>query len=254
MIRTEDSCLKERQIKPFVSHVKESKVLYRENLRRLWDREYSEGLTIPSSRRVEPAHALVELERNFNIRGQKALDLGCGNGRNAFYLAKKGMSVKALDFSKAALEVLRELDSNQEYSGEVESINYDIYDGLPFAESSFDLILDSYCLCHFVDPDENLQAMKECERVLKPGGHLIKIHLDNQDTYYLERIYEETNFGYISVDPVNGIKKMHCSIDSYCRYFANNFNVEISKEINFIDAVRGRDYERSVFVSLLRKT
>lgn len=39
----------------------------------------------------------------------KVLDLGCGRGRNALYLAKKGFDVTAVDYSQESLDILQEV-------------------------------------------------------------------------------------------------------------------------------------------------
>ncbi|OGN55605.1 MAG: hypothetical protein A3D96_07100 [Chlamydiae bacterium RIFCSPHIGHO2_12_FULL_44_59] len=64
-----------------------------------WKREY-EKQGIPSSFRDTPAHVVTKfyswLEKR-NFKGDQAADLGCGRGRNSFYLASKGFSIIALD-------------------------------------------------------------------------------------------------------------------------------------------------------------
>jgi tellurite methyltransferase len=40
-------------------------------------------------------------------KGGRALDLGCGDGRNALYLAEHGLYVDAFDFSMAGIQKLR---------------------------------------------------------------------------------------------------------------------------------------------------
>ena len=41
-------------------------------------------------------------------RGRRALDVGCGNGRDAIYLAKKGWEVTAVDLEERAIRKARE--------------------------------------------------------------------------------------------------------------------------------------------------
>lgn len=222
-------------------------------LQGIWDEEYARNSTIPSSHRSDPAHALVELFNDNQISANFALDLGCGNGRNAFFLADMGMHVSAIDFSQTALGLLAETQSTRCVAGSVEAIKHDLLDGIPFDDASLDLVLDSYCLCHFIKDRDQSHAIDEIQRVLKPGGQLIKIHLDNRDTYYLERLYERTSYGHISYDPANGLMKMHCSLDSYARHYSGDLVPMKSLQISFVDNVRGQNYERSIFASVLQK-
>lgn len=55
---------------------------------------------------LKPEAKLVEWERSF-IKGN-VLDIACGEGRNALYLASLGYEVTAVDFSEVALTHLKE--------------------------------------------------------------------------------------------------------------------------------------------------
>lgn len=219
----------------------------------LWDREYREAATIPSSHRAAPAHALVELAGAVDIDVGNALDLGCGNGRNSFFLAEKGVDVTAVDFSQFALKLLSESQSRAALPGSITPINHDLRRGIPSADKTFDLVLDAYCLCHFTETDDQRYLMGEVARVLKSGGYLVKIHLDTSDAYYLERFYSAQDYGYVSLDPANGLKKMHCSVESYVEKVATDFTFVKSVTVKFFDNVRGTPYERSVFACLMQK-
>src|SRR5947209_7361849 len=76
--------------------------------------------------------------------GGRALDLGCGQGVNAVYLAQRGFSVVAVDFVPAALAAA---EARAEQAGvEVELRECDVLDFEP--PSTFDVVLDSVCLHH----------------------------------------------------------------------------------------------------------
>jgi SAM-dependent methyltransferase len=64
--------------------------------REKWDRKYREGHFSPEPSRIV---------REFYIRAPKgrALDLACGNGRNACFLAERGFEVDAVDISEVGL-------------------------------------------------------------------------------------------------------------------------------------------------------
>jgi SAM-dependent methyltransferase len=224
-----------------------------EDIQTLWEKEYSSNSTIPSSHRLKPAHALVQLADHYNFSGGTALDLGCGNGRNSFYLAEKGFSVTAIDFSQTALDLLQAEKGKSGRSDTIKILNRDIRNGLPLKSNSVDLVLDSYCLCHFDNESELRHAMAEVYRVLKPGGRLVKIHLDNNDTYYLKRLEKRTPYGHTSFDPTNGLFKVHMDLDSYLNKFCDGFEFVQSEVVNFKDDVRGVSYERSIFVCVTEK-
>jgi SAM-dependent methyltransferase/uncharacterized protein YbaR (Trm112 family) len=102
------------------------------------------------------------------FRGRKVLDAGCGNGRFAYYAAKYGAEVWAIDLGPAVEVALR----NTETAGNVQVIQADLHRP-PFALESFDFIYAIGVLHHLSDPEDAFQNLR---RFLKPGGE-IQIYL-----------------------------------------------------------------------------
>lgn len=218
----------------------------------VWDREYEQAPTIPSSLRAAPAHALVELMKTCEFPTARVLDLGCGNGRNSLFLASLGMQVLALDFCPKAVALTRSRVEEAGLSGAVEVVKQDLLEGIPGGDGTYDLVMDAYSLCHFTRDEDQQRVLHEVARVLKPGGHFIKIHVDSSDAYYLERLHTRTPYGHISFDPANGLKKMHCSLATYTEQVTPNFTLVKAVNVNFPDDVRGKVYERSIFACLMQ--
>ncbi len=57
---------------------------------------------------IGPRDELVRLVENHTIQPGRAVDLGCGSGANALYLAQHGFEVTGVDFSQAAIERARQ--------------------------------------------------------------------------------------------------------------------------------------------------
>lgn len=74
--------------------------------RERWDRRYRDGAYVS---RTHPSAWVVESLARMPAaaKGARALDLACGRGRNALYLAREGWAVRAVDISPIALEALR---------------------------------------------------------------------------------------------------------------------------------------------------
>lgn len=114
----------------------------------------------------------VDLDRFPVEPGQRVLDVGCGGGRHAFALYRRGAHVVALDMDAAELKDVGAMFRAMAAEGEVpEAATATALRGtayaLPFADSSFDRIVAAEVLEHL--PDDR-RAMAELFRVLRPGG------------------------------------------------------------------------------------
>lgn len=72
------------------------------------------------------------------------------------------------------------------------NINWDVRRGLPFRDSSVKMIFASHILEHFTYL-ESVAVLKECHRVLEPGGH-IRIVVPNLDLYISKFLLRDTEF------------------------------------------------------------
>jgi SAM-dependent methyltransferase len=96
----------------------------------------------------------------------RALDLACGAGRHAIYLAQLGLDVTAVDGSPAALSIVEERAAQT--AGRVRTVVADLEeDGSVLEPAGFDLILDCYYLQRSLFP-----AIRAGTR---PGGMVIAI-------------------------------------------------------------------------------
>ncbi len=104
--------------------------------------------------------------------GERVLDMGCGAGRHAFALLRRGAKVVALDLSEPDLRAVDVMFRAMEAEGEApkgataHAVCGNAY-VLPFADNSFDKIIASEVLEHL---PEDSRAMAELARVLRPGG------------------------------------------------------------------------------------
>jgi SAM-dependent methyltransferase len=103
----------------------------------------------------------------------KVLDLGCGFGRHAFEAARRGASVVALDAGEEEVLGVAATFAAMVEAGELvsESLHANVGRGdalhLPFPDATFDRVICSEVLEHIPD---DLSAMRELTRVLRPGG------------------------------------------------------------------------------------
>jgi SAM-dependent methyltransferase len=106
--------------------------------------------------------------------GVRVLDVGCGNGRHAFEALRRGAEVIATDLDPAVLADVEDMAAAMTLAGEVGdggSLRTVVADAriLPFENGAFDVVIAAEVLEHI---SEDLTAMAELRRVLRPGGLL----------------------------------------------------------------------------------
>lgn len=96
----------------------------------------------------------------------RALDLGCGYGRTAIYLARRGWQVDGVDFIELALE---EAERRAATAGAEVSFHHGSVTDLGFLDGPYDLAVDVGC-GHGLD-ESGLRAYRdELHRLLRPGA------------------------------------------------------------------------------------
>ena len=125
-----------------------------------WNRRYQAGQQL-----FETPAPLVE-EFAGVLKPGTALDLACGPGRNALFLAERGWRVAAVDGSPIAIDLLRQRArrKNLEIDAHVADLELGQYEIPPGA---FDLIVNCYHLQRDLIP--------ALQRGVRPGGTIIAI-------------------------------------------------------------------------------
>lgn len=100
------------------------------------------------------------------VQGLSVLDLGCGTGRHALWLADAGAKVTAIDFSEGMLALARKKSG----ANAIEFVTHDIQKSLPFDDSCFDLVLSSLVLEHIEIVQDFFVGVR---RVLRKGGRVL---------------------------------------------------------------------------------
>ncbi len=130
----------------------------------------------------EPARRALEV---FTARGaHTVLELGAGHGRDALWLALRGLRVHAADFSATALEQLARTAQEQGVAERVDTHLHDARTPLPLADNSVDGVFAHMLLCMALTTTQIHALMNEIGRVLRPGGALVYTVRHTGDVHY----------------------------------------------------------------------
>jgi len=111
-----------------------------------------------------PSEFLVESASRLPTTG-RALDLACGRGRNAVWLARRGFTVDAVDVSTIALAKATTLATRHGVADRLHTIEHDLSDGLPPLDGKYDVV----AVLHFREP----ALWPSLAGLLAPGGVLL---------------------------------------------------------------------------------
>lgn len=148
--------------------------------RERWNRRYAERGVHPFA--SAPAPWLMENRWLLSsVPGQRALDVGCGDGRNAVYLARLGFVVDALDISDVAIDALRAAATERQLSVRALRVNLET-DPLP--DGPYDVIVQINYL------QRNL--FDALAAALAPGGLLLvetvtRAHVERLENHFAPR-------------------------------------------------------------------
>ena len=129
-----------------------------------WENHYGERDRVWSGRvNVQFAEVAGDLSPG------RALDLGCGEGDDAVWLAERGWDVVAVDISDTALGRAREAAESRGVADRVEFVQLDLSDGFP--DGTFDLISSQFL--HSTVYLDRQKALANALAALRTGGLLV---------------------------------------------------------------------------------
>ncbi|MEA2024077.1 MAG: class I SAM-dependent methyltransferase [Actinomycetota bacterium] len=140
------------------------------DMRSLWDARYEAKGALWGA---EPNQFLAEIAEDL-VPGT-ALDLGCGQGRNSFWLASRGFEVTGLDLSPVAIEQAIEVADELGADVSFESVDLTTWDP---AGRVWDLVVLTYL---HLSEERRPVVHGAAKRAVAQGGTLVVIahHLDN---------------------------------------------------------------------------
>lgn len=224
----------------------------------VWDAEY-ERRGIPSSFRDGPSSTVRwALDSRPRLAGEalprRALDVGCGTGRNVAHLVRSGIATTGIDASARAIALAVERIRGCEGAADVDLLVHDLRDGLPVADGSIDLVLDVFVYKHQVQPDARHGYREELRRVLAPGGRVMLSLAEPDDGFYGAcPPCEEPGAGPRAViDPVAGAASVLFTLAELEAEMGDGFALEMAWRKRSRGEMHGRQHDRRTLASIWR--
>jgi SAM-dependent methyltransferase len=129
-----------------------------------WEQRYGERDRVWSGQvNVRLAEVVPTLDAG------RALDLGCGEGADACWLAERGWTVVAVDISDTALQRAAAEAEARGLGDRIEFTQRDLSDGFP--DGTFDLISAQFL--HSMIPFDRPRVLKRAAGAVRPSGTLL---------------------------------------------------------------------------------
>jgi SAM-dependent methyltransferase len=128
-----------------------------------------------------PPDVLENLVRTGKITPCKTIDLGCGTGNYAIYLAGEGFDVTAVDISSSAIKIAK---NNASQKGiDCNFIVADILGDLKQIQSTFNFAYD-WELLHHIFPSDREKYIRNVYRLLNPGGQYLSVCFSEENLQF----------------------------------------------------------------------
>lgn len=138
-------------------------------------------------------------------RGDKIIDIGCGDGRNTLFLMEQGYEVYGTEISQEIVDIAQNrLDVLADYRGLDKAVlNVGRNSELPYDDEFADAILACH-VCYYCDEGQTIQDnLKEYYRVLKKDGILVA-SVCHKDSFLVKGgDREENGITIVKNDPYN---------------------------------------------------
>jgi SAM-dependent methyltransferase len=126
----------------------------------------------------EPPGLLVELVESGKVVPCEAVDLGCGAGNHAVWLAGRGFRVTGIDLSPKALELAGRLAADKGVS--CRFVATDLAGPVRDLHGRFDFAYD-WEILHHVFPEQRERYAANVHRMLRPGGSYLSVCFSEED-------------------------------------------------------------------------
>jgi len=185
----------------------------------------------PSELGIAALHYLAQEDKE--RAGVSILDIGCGNGRDAFYLADHiDARIIGIDTDEEKITQAQRLTKQKK----AKNIDFQVADILMFDHEHFDVLFCSG-VYHFLRMNERMVFREKVRRLLKPDGLLFLSTLSVGDLYYYR------NGRAVSDESNSFLYKLSASETVFLHFCTQEEIVEEFSFLSIKDLYEEREYD-----------
>jgi len=134
-----------------------------------WNAHYASGEVPWDSPEADPE--LIDLVVKRPVSKGRALEVGCGTGTNALWLAARGFDVHGVDIAPLAIERAQaKTAAAKPTQGTLKFETRDFLNGPELAQGSYDFVFDRGCFHVFDEAQDRTKFAERVAKLLAPGG------------------------------------------------------------------------------------
>lgn len=128
-----------------------------------------------------PPDALIDLIKYGKVKHCSTIDLGCGTGNYAIYLASLGFDVTGIDISPTAIKIAKE---NANKKGiKCSFIVADVLGDFDKVKGTYDFAYD-WELLHHISPEKRSKYAANVHKILNPQGKYLSVCFSEKDSAF----------------------------------------------------------------------
>lgn len=130
---------------------------------------YDKGISLLSFGKLDKAYnrLLTPVKE-----GQIVLDMGCGTGALTLKAASRGARVTGMDINPQMLDIARKHAEALQLTQNIQFLEAGVAEMESIESESLDVVMSGLCFSELSE-DEQIYALKQVNRILKPGGLLL---------------------------------------------------------------------------------
>jgi len=221
-----------------------------------WEREYKNPKLVTKNEgpQADTLRFLKFLKKGekYRVEDRVILDLGCGTGRNANYLAERGNIVIGIEISKTAINLAKE--RAREIGVEVDYRMGDIGEKYNIEDNSIDVVLD-ITSSNSLDEKGRDIYLNEVNRVMKKDGYFFVRALakdGNKNVKNLLKINPGKEYDTYIIKEI-GLTERVFSKDDFIKMYSKYFKIISLEKKTSYTTFDNRIYKRDYWLAYMSK-